>query len=178
MVLLLKFWPYIAGFLLVVGIVYGIYNYGVQHERAIWQAEIAKMNLEHEQALQVATEKVKAAEEKGAQDVAELDKHYTEVMNANKKQADADIAALNAGTIKLRSRFSCPAANSPAGTVTTPSSVGNGATQGGLQRSDAEFLIRLSDEADGVTTQLAAAQLLITDYRHIIADFAQKIAQN
>ena len=78
---------------------------------------------------------------------------------AKQDKADADhkatIAGLRAGTLRVRDRFRCPAGVSQA-----PAGAGSAddAGPGGLQREDAEFLVRIADEADAIARKLNALQ--------------------
>ena len=78
---------------------------------------------------------------------------------AEQDKADVEhkavIAGLRAGTLRVRDRFRCPAGVSQA-----PAGAGSAddAGPGGLQREDAEFLVRLAAEADAIARKLNALQ--------------------
>ena len=78
---------------------------------------------------------------------------------AEQDKADVEhkavIASLRAGTLRVRDRFRCPAGVSQA-----PAGAGSADDPGpgGLQREDAEFLVRIADEADAIARKLNALQ--------------------
>lgn len=80
-----------------------------------------------------------------------------EVINAEK---DSILADLRNANLRLRRRFSCPASVSSA---SGSAAGGDGATQSGLLREDAEFLVRLAAEADQRVSQLTACQAVLKE---------------
>lgn len=76
-------------------------------------------------------------------------------------EKDRILADLHNANLRLRRRFTCPAASVP-GTPGTPA-VGDGAPQSGLLVEDAEFLVRLAAEADARVNQLTACQNVLKE---------------
>lgn len=94
--------------------------------------------------------------------IAAIDAHYQQVMIDDQKINDATIASVRSGALKLRKRFTCPAVRAnPVPKTADSSGSGNGSAKGGLQPSDAEFLIQLADRADAVVHQLDACQAIL-----------------
>jgi len=76
-------------------------------------------------------------------------------------EKDRLLADLRDATVRLRRRFTCPAASVP-GIPGTPAG-SDGAPQSGLLISDAEFLVRLAAEADARVNQLTACQNVLKE---------------
>jgi Tfp pilus assembly protein PilX len=81
-----------------------------------------------------------------------------EVINAEK---DSILADLRNANLRLRRRFSCPAASVSGSSGAATGS--DGAPQSGLLREDAEFLVRLAAEADQRVSQLTACQAVLRE---------------
>jgi prophage endopeptidase len=166
-----KFWPelLIATLLVAFGVL--AYGHGKHVANAAWEAKVATMQRDQAEALAKAHQERADAEQrardieaKRAADMAALDAQHTKEMNDAKADADRTIADLRAGTLRLRERFTCPAstrtvpATAQAGTGT---SLGDGAAAHGLQREDAEFLVRESAAATNEALKLKACQAII-----------------
>lgn len=154
------------------------YRHGVSVENADRRAEVAELLRKHRQTLAdingkhqqaLAAEQQRRAEEQAqhAADMAALDRKFTKEMQDAKRQADADVAAVRAGDIRVRDKFACPARGSAAsasgaGTAAgrTPG-MGDAAPAGGLQAADVELVLRIGAEADEVTLQLQACQEIV-----------------
>lgn len=164
--------PYLVAIVAAFLLAFGFYSFGVHVEHQARLAEVSQLNADHAQAIADANQRTadaqQAARDKEAQhanDMAALDAQHTKELNDAKAAADATIADLRAGTIRLRDRFTCNAGNAkPAGSTGqagTSASVGDGAAAGGLQTADAEFLLREAERADEVTVQLGACQAIV-----------------
>lgn len=164
--------PYLVAIVAAFLLAFGCYSFGVhvEHQRRV--AEVNGINAQHAQAITNATQRTLDAEQRErdkeaqhATDMAALDAQHTKEMNDAKAAADTTIANLRAGSIRVRDRFTCNAAGakptSSTGQAGTSASVGDGATAGGLQTADAEFLLREADRADAVTVQLGACQAIV-----------------
>lgn len=93
--------------------------------------------------------------------IAAIDKKHRERRDASDENYQLTIADLRANNLKLRQRFTCTQDPSAA---TSASGVSDGQTQGGLLRTDEEFLISESRRADKITEQLDEAQDIIEEY--------------
>jgi prophage endopeptidase len=157
-------------------VLWGAFNFGASHERRKADLEIAALQEAHtlllteidranRTALQAATEQARATERRLTTEMAALDAKYTQEITDAKTQAERDIAAVRAGELRLRNRFTCAADTaSPsrgAGTAAAGTSLGDDTRQAGLQIADAEFLVRLADESDTVVRQLTACQAIV-----------------
>jgi len=131
-------------------------------------AVINNLNVTHRDALLAETNRRLTIERARIQDINILDTKYTEELNNAKLETENALAAVAAGELRLRNRFTCNSAASAsgAGVATSPgASVDNAGEKGGLQGTDAAFLVRLASEADAVVTQLRACQAVIAGDR-------------
>ena len=94
---------------------------------------------------------------------ADIDTAYQKGITDGKVQLDSTLSDLRADVIRLRKRFSCPAASVQATAAGAP--VSDDAEAGGLQREDAEFLVRLASDADAIALQLKACQAIVENDR-------------
>ena len=94
---------------------------------------------------------------------ADIDTAYQKGITDGKVQLDSTLSDLRADVIRLRKRFSCPAAGVSAAAASA--TVGDDAEAGGLQREDAEFLVRLASDADAIALQLKACQAIVENDR-------------
>lgn len=151
------------------------YQHGISTENADRRAEVAELVREQNQRLgelndkhttALANELQRRLDEQAQHqaEMAALDAKFTKEMEDEKRRAAADVAALRAGTVRVRDRFTCPGATSTSGAGTaagrTPS-MGDATQAGGLQAADAEFLLREAERADAVTLQLQACQAIV-----------------
>jgi hypothetical protein len=135
----------------------GCYEFGhhVEHEARV--AEVNGIKAEQERQLAAANaaraeaeQAARETEQKRVADMAMLDANYQKELSDAKAATDATIAELHAGTVRLRSRFKCPAAH-PASVPSAPQAGASaaGADDGaGLQPADAGFLVQLARDAD------------------------------
>lgn len=153
------------------------YRHGISMENADRRTEVAELVREQNQRLgQLQDEHSKALtaelqrrldeQDQHARDMAALDVKFTKEMTDAKRQAEADVAAVRAGAVRVRERFTCPSAGaagaSGAGTAAgRTASVGDAAQAAGLQAADAEFLLSEAGRADEVTLQLQACQEIV-----------------
>jgi hypothetical protein len=158
----LRLLPYVLAVAAVLAALYAAYSFGVDTTTDHYKGVIAQTNADNAKATALAVEGARRDERKSAQDMHDIDTAIHEGLKNEINSRDAVIADLRAGTVGLRKRFTCPA--SP-GTVvpkaSTSTSGSDAAGQGGLQAADAEFLIRLADEADQVARRLQAAQAVV-----------------
>ena len=94
---------------------------------------------------------------------ADIDTAYQKGITDAQAQLDGTLSDLRADVIRLRKRFSCPAASVQATAAGAP--VSDDAEAGGLQREDAEFLVRLASDADAIALQLKACQAIVENDR-------------
>jgi len=94
---------------------------------------------------------------------ADIDTAYQKGITDGKVQLDSTLSDLRADVIRLRKRFSCPAAGVSA--AAAGATVGDDAEASGLQREDAEFLVRLASDADAIALQLKACQAIVENDR-------------
>lgn len=94
---------------------------------------------------------------------ADIDTAYQKGKTDAQAQLDSTLSDLRADVIRLRKRFTCPAASVQATAAGAP--VSDDAEAGGLQREDAEFLVRLASDADAIALQLKACQAIVENDR-------------
>lgn len=173
MIALLKaYWKPLAALLLVaVGVLMVLWA-GYSIADRSWQAKWQERDLADKQAelaaRKDATEKsnrLAAAQEQAAQ-------AYEKGKQDAQQEADATIAAYRAGTIRLRSQFTC--FNRSVSNATTSTGVSDAARDCGLSERDVEFLIRFAEQADKVAHQLKAAQDIIMADRAVMNEKKEK----
>jgi hypothetical protein len=121
---------------------------------AVRDATIATQATDHSEAL-------RRAEAAASARIAVIDtNHQTELQNAKTKVADLD-AAVAAGAVRLRQRFTCPVAPAGAAAPVDSAGIGDGTQGSGLSTADARFLISEAARADEVALQLRACQAVI-----------------
>jgi hypothetical protein len=148
--------------LTVLALVFGAYrwayNAGANAVQADWDAERAANKL----AADAQAAEAAAKEAKDAAAFALLADNLRKENERAKQDADRTIADLRRGTIRLRSRFTCPSTVSQA----AGSASGSDETrESGLRSEDAEFLISESARADGVARTLQACQAILAAER-------------
>lgn len=94
---------------------------------------------------------------------ADIDTAYQKGITDGKVQLDSTLSDLRADVIRLRKRFSCTPASVQA--TAAGATVGDDAEASGLQREDAEFLVRLASDADAIALQLKACQAVVKSDR-------------
>lgn len=166
------YWRVIAGMLVAVLVAAMLVMYGYNKADEAWQAKWTARDLADAQAelaaRKDATEKsnrLAAAQEQAAQ-------AYEQGKQDAQEEADATIAAYRAGTIRLRSQFTC--FNRSMSNATTSASVSDAASRCGLSETDVEFLIRFAERADKVAHQLKAAQDIIRADRAVMNEAKEK----
>lgn len=171
--------PFIALAAIIIGALWGAYTFGVKTENARRMAEVsdlkrthgddlAAMDRAHRAALAAGLQARAEREAQHAKDMAALDEKFTKEIEDAKRVSDRDIAAVRAGELRLRERFTCPAPAPAAGprggtdqAGTTPG-LGDDATQRGFGTEDAAAVIAAADEGDGWARQLRACQAIVT----------------
>jgi len=128
---------------------------GYSYRDAKADAEIASMRSDYASSAQDAERKQREAEQAWRDKLTQLDnKHHKELTYAQAK-ADAVITGLRADSIRLRKRFTCTAQASASAAA---ASVDDAASEAGLRREDAEFLVRESRRADECAIALNGLQ--------------------
>lgn len=94
---------------------------------------------------------------------ADIDTAYQKGITDAQDQLNSTLSDLRADVIRLRKRFSCTPASVQTTAAGTP--VSDDAEAGGLQREDAEFLVRLASDADAIALQLNACQAIVKSDR-------------
>jgi hypothetical protein len=179
MKLLLRALPYMAALAVIFAGLWAVYSFGVhvEHQRRV--AEVTAMDAKHTKALaDISTAnslalaamqtKAREAEQLAAERMAALDEKYTKEMQDAKRKADADIAAVRRGAVRVRDKFTCPGAGSPAGGVPQAgrsAGVGDAATGRGLGAEDAAEIIAAADTGDRWARQLMACQAIVRSDR-------------
>ena len=133
------------------------------------QATLHQVDREHRTALQAATDLARAHELAAAERMAAMDLKFTKERNDAKARHERELGALRDGALRVRERFTCadrdPGAGGEGTALAAAPGVGDAPPQRGLQRADAEFLLRIGAEADEVTAQLQACQAIVREDR-------------
>lgn len=136
-------------------------------ERTTWQTrENTELRTANAKIITLQTS-ARSIEQKHALALAAVSTHYEEELTHATKQRVADVAAVRAGTLRLRD----PNPPSIYATGNRPAETGPGAggrdgSEGaGLSEATAEFLLALAGDADDITRQLTACQGVIIEDR-------------
>lgn len=150
----------------VMGCLYGAYHHGVSTTTEHYQGVIAKANQDHAEAVAKLQQQARDKERQHGEQLATIDQQHQEKLSHEINSRDRTIADLRAGNVRVRQRFTCPAASDQrVPSTSTSTSGGDEAQAGGLQREDAEFFVRFASEADEVTLQLQACQATVRSDR-------------
>jgi cation transport regulator ChaB len=136
-------------------------------ERTVWQA---RENAE----LRTANDKIKAMQDSARRDeqahalaLNAVSTNYEKELSDASKLRAADIAAIRAGTLRLRDQY--PASIYSLGNRSAETGPGPGGRDGPqgaeLPAATSEFLLALASDADDVTRQLTACQQVIIEDR-------------
>ncbi len=136
---------------------------GADYSDRAWTLKWSERNDSDREARERFDKAAQALERKLSAALSDADVRYQQGIDDGKKSLEADIAKLRDGTRRLRDRFTCPPGVPPA---STSSSSGDAAQAAGLQREDAEFLVRLAADADDTARRLAACQQILIAERH------------
>ena len=136
----------------------------VQNER-LEAARVGRAETEVARALAVAAAEhaAREAEQTLQKAMNVADNQYQRGLKDGKAAADRLLADRDAGRVQLRDKFRCPASVPVPGEPGT-AGVGDGGEGAVLSRADQDFLVRLAEEADRNTRQLAACQAVIRAY--------------
>ena len=159
---------YAIAMVIALALLFGAFLFGHHVEHQARVAEVATIKQQHADAL-AAANKARADAEQAARDteakrvadMAALDANYQKELSDAKTVSDRTIADLRAGGRRVRERFTCNAggggvpSTAQAGTRTSSA---DAAGAGGLRQADAEFLVRLADEADRCAIQVKGLQ--------------------
>lgn len=140
---------------------------GAVGERVAWQAKEVTEQAAAAAQLKALSDAARAAEQKHAADMAALAADYERKLSDANKQRAADIAAVRAGTLRLRDKSgTCVPASTDPGAKAGPSSgIGNGTTGCELSETTSGFLLDFANDADDIARQLAACQQVIVQDR-------------
>jgi len=138
---------------------FGLYI-GTSATASTYQARIIKMEYDQAKALAKSNADAVAKKQQDEQRFYEIDSQHQEALSDAKKAYELDVAAVRAGTDRVRERFTCNGTGSLPSVATGTG--GSDATQdGGLRADDAEFLVRFAYRADEVAQSLAACQAVV-----------------
>ena len=153
-----------------VGVGYWQRHDGEIAERVTWQAKLETQMQQANSALEAAQSAARKAEQEHAQQLADISANYQQELQDASKQHAVDVAAIRAGTLRLRDPGSHPHAcesgvsqtSSPAGGRDDQANSGlPGPDAGVLSDSAAGFIVGEADRADRLAKQLSACQAVI-----------------
>lgn len=152
--------------LLVIGALFGAYRHGVRSttDKLTTKHTAEMMQIKADLAIELAAAEGNArdAERKHVEALAAIANDFQVKEDHAKAEIDRLDAAVRAGDVRLRQRFTCPAAAGGAASAPGASAAPADAAKGrGLRDEDARALVRMSDEADQVTRQLQALQAIV-----------------
>jgi hypothetical protein len=139
------------------------YKLGENADAVEHKAELDRITIASQAIVSAEQAKNRAQEQEHVQEMADLDAQHHKDMQNEIDSREHTIADLRAGTLRLRKQFTCPAATAAgaASQAGTGTGLGDGASSGGLQTADAEFLLREAGRADQVVVQLQACQDIV-----------------
>lgn len=122
-------------------------------------ATLTKIDQTNRKALKAATDDARAIERRRIEDMSAIDAKHTQELADAKTRADNDLAALRAGTLKLRARFTCPTPSTASSSGIVPQAGTDPGMAGGVQSAqlrdtDATTIIGAGREADTVIRTL------------------------
>lgn len=132
-------------------------------ERSAWQGRENKELVDANAAIKALEEKSRKAEQDHAAELGAIATNYEGKLSDATKQRAADLAAIRAGTLRLRdpgASGKCPVGDPMPG-IAAGAGVGDGRAAGELSGIASEFLLSEASRADSLAEQLAAAQAVI-----------------
>lgn len=139
---------------------------GAVGERVTWQAKEVTEQATAAAQFKALSDAARKAEQDNAAKMAALAADYERKLSDANKQRAADIAAVRAGSLRLRDKSgTCmPAGTDPGSKAGPGPGIGNGATGCELSETASGFLLDFANDADDVARQLAACQqVILTD---------------
>ena len=131
-------------------------------ERSDWQGREAKELTAANAAIKSLEEAARATERSHSAELATIATNYESKLSDATKQRSADLAAIRAGTLKLRDpATSIRSCGDPMPGIATSPGVGDGRAAGELSQRASEFLVGEASRADSVAEQLAACQQVV-----------------
>lgn len=164
----LRMLPYVVVVGLVGGSLYAAYHHGCTVTSTAYDARIAAQAAVNAEALTKREADVRKEERDNAEANAFIDRSLLQKATNEITSRDNTIAGLQSGTVRLRDRFTCnakPASVLPSAAAST--GISDAASQGGLQRADAEFLVRYADDANQAALKLQACQAVVRADRKV-----------
>lgn len=148
-------WTILAGVLLLIGAAGAGYYEGHHQEQNVLTAQVNAIKAAGATALAKSEADARAKEQAADQHMAVITQTYEQDKANAKANYDSNVAALRAGTLKLRSEWSCTPAL--AASVSAASSGGSGADASAqLRQQGASDLVRNADNADAMIKALQA----------------------
>lgn len=136
-------------------------------ERVEWQARENKELVDANAAIKALEEKYRKAEQDHAAALGAIATNYEGKLSNATKQRAADLAAIRAGTLRLRdpgASGKCPDGDPMPGIAAAPG-VGDDRAAGELSQRANEFLLGEASRADSIAEQLAACQQVVRSDR-------------
>ncbi|WP_396190009.1 lysis system i-spanin subunit Rz [Flavobacterium sp.] len=122
-----------------------------------WRLSVARGALDLVATEAVVAKRLKTELEGRARaEIFDIRNQLAEATNEAELERNRLLAQLRSGERRLRERFTCRAAGTPAGAEGSAD-----APQGGLSPADGEFLVRFAADADSVVRQLTACQAIL-----------------
>lgn len=115
-------------------------------------------------AQRIEATRVRKAEAAHATEIADIDRAHIEDLNRAKTALADAVADLDNGRLRLRRAAADRCADGHLPATAAAAGVGDGSTAAGLSRSNAEFLLRVGNDADDTARQLAACQAVVASY--------------
>jgi hypothetical protein len=157
-------WTILAGLLLLGSAFAGGYYEGHHQEAQVLAAKLATVQAQDATALAAAEAAARAQEQASAQHLAVIEQTYLEQQAHAKQVADAALASLRAGTLRLRAEWSCtPALAAHVSAAASGGPAADAAAQ--LRFEGASDLVHAGDDADA---QIAALQAIVRADRQVL----------
>ena len=158
-----------AAIVLVLAVLGAVHRYGTYRENTVrleYQARDLKAAQDYAAKTQSLQEAYRAQEARWQEKFVSASRTYQKGLANAHTQRLADIAAIDAGTLRLRDPGTDNQACGSSATVAASGSSGHHGSEGAyLSSKAAQFLLGLTAEADSVVSQLTACQQVLRDER-------------
>jgi hypothetical protein len=153
----------VGALVLVIGAYFYGHHTGVEVTRADWEAEKATAAIDAGKALDKANKEVREFEHLLANKQNKVEKVYVDKIREVQVDRDSLSAAASNGGLFIDT--TCSDSSNPVSGTASSASGDNGTTKARLSRETADALIAIAADADEITNQLTACQMILEEER-------------
>lgn len=158
----LRLLPYGLALAAVLVALFAAYSFGHDVASEHYQRVIAQHDADNSKALAAEQLRYRGLEQRHVNDMADIDRQHQQEITEREAISNRTIADLRTGAVGLRDKFTtCQRTRGTAASAGTSTSKRDESASLNIQRADAEFLVSIASEADGVADQLRACQGVI-----------------